>query len=511
MIETLRRSPTSAPGALTLLVLIGVALGAALGAGPVWLALLLIPMLLMASVAVSLRRPEWALMALVIGLPIYPFVFSQAYAHGAPAFGLAAAKGWKEVILAVLALAVVHRGLNKVDIVDCLALAFVVITLVYLLLPLGSALDARVIAAREDAAPILLMVVCKHLPRGGIRAERILNVVIVLGVVIAVLGFINSLDATLWTNLVTLSGILPYTSSVLDAIPAAPIVYGNFGRTTFIRAGSIFFAPLSLAFFMLIPINATVARVVHGRGSWVTMACGLVCTGGLFLTLTRTAIALLPLLLAIAFLLGRSRGNLGVALVAATVILWPVLSSLNLTTRFQSTLDQTDPSTVRHLAGLQVSIVRLSQNPLGTGLGTAGSTARRFGVIGGIVNESWYFQIGTEMGIVAMLIYVLLILGVIRQLWTRARRHSIEATAALGALVGVAIGGLVLHSFEDVSTAWILWLLVGLALRAQPAISGPRRSSITDMTVVGDMGVAHAGQRDRGLKRYVPRAAGDSH
>jgi hypothetical protein len=45
-------------------------------------------------------------------------------------------------------------------------------------------------------------------------------------------------------------------------------------------------------------------------------------------------------------------------------------------------------------------------------------------------------------------------------------RSSTTASAARGAFVAIAVGAFFLHTWNDIATAWTLWMIAGLALGA---------------------------------------------
>jgi O-antigen ligase len=116
------------------------------------------------------------------------------------------------------------------------------------------------------------------------------------------------------------------------------------------------------------------------------------------------------------------------------------------------------------MTALESGRQRLMSHPFGTGLGSTGPVSLRFEVTGSIITESWYLQVATQTGIVGGLAFVFLVGMVLLGLWQRARNTEF-AIGPLCALVGVALGGLVLHTFEEPAVAWAVWVFAGLSLR----------------------------------------------
>jgi hypothetical protein len=81
-----------------------------------------------------------------------------------------------------------------------------------------------------------------------------------------------------------------------------------------------------------------------------------------------------------------------------------------------------------------------------------------------LLTENWYLQWGIEMGFTGLILCIAIILLTLvysfRVMMDDA--HSIPALA----LLGIAVGGVFLHSFEDAAVAYTLWLLLGACVRA---------------------------------------------
>ncbi len=74
-----------------------------------------------------------------------------------------------------------------------------------------------------------------------------------------------------------------------------------------------------------------------------------------------------------------------------------------------------------------------------------------------MLTENWYLQIGVELGIVGMVLFLWLVLMVI---WREVRVRSSFTNALSLALLGVSIAGLFLHAWEDSAVAYGMWMLL---------------------------------------------------
>jgi hypothetical protein len=105
-------------------------------------------------------------------------------------------------------------------------------------------------------------------------------------------------------------------------------------------------------------------------------------------------------------------------------------------------------------------------HPLGSGVGSAGPASRRNNLGQVKIAENYYLQIGQEVGIVGMLIFIAINVVVAIKLW--AQRHDELSALLLATLVGLAFANLLYHAWSDDALAYIWWGLAGIALA--PAI-----------------------------------------
>ncbi len=80
-----------------------------------------------------------------------------------------------------------------------------------------------------------------------------------------------------------------------------------------------------------------------------------------------------------------------------------------------------------------------------------------------VIPESWYLQIGVELGVLGLLLYVILIILTLKKLSFHVPRSTFHSLSTLFFL-GVVVAGLFLHSFEDSAVAYTAWVLAAVAL-----------------------------------------------
>ncbi len=99
--------------------------------------------------------------------------------------------------------------------------------------------------------------------------------------------------------------------------------------------------------------------------------------------------------------------------------------------------------------------------PLGAGPGTAGPASVRNDHPARIA-ENYFLQIGQEVGVVGMVLFIAINVLVIKQLWER--RADVLARILLAALAGLTFVNLLSHAWADDTISYLWWGLAGVAL-----------------------------------------------
>lgn len=411
----------------------------------------------------AMRWPHYAVAA-VLGIgPLEQLIMGRLLLLGVSANNLALARFWKEAILAALVLRLLSGRLRDRSRLTLLIWAFLGLIVVYYFLPLGPA-QFRLTAARQDGVFLLFGLVAMTLPAPARTFAAVTKAVMVAGFVVGVLAVYNQFYPYDWEDFVRRSGIIQYRTQVLGFHTGDILVYARIAGVKFLRAGSVFIDPLVLPYYLLVPLALVLTRAVRGAANRWHIAVGVACAAGVMSSLTRSAILAMVVMLAVAYLAVARRRKSSFRMALGAGLLVPVALTLGLGSQITAGFSGDEPRTAAHISSLSSSLVRVWEHPLGTGLGTAGPVATQSGVEGGLINDNWYLQVGSEMGILATILFVAIVVVALVRLWPLARAGSPAAVAALTALTGVAMGGMVLHTFADLTTSWTVWLLVGLAL-----------------------------------------------
>jgi hypothetical protein len=247
--------------------------------------------------------------------------------------------------------------------------------------------------------------------------------------------------------------------------------YSEIGSLRVVRAGSIFVNPLTAGFFLVVPFAVAVERRLRSgiRSGGSTLFLVLI-GAGLVLTQTRAALvaALVVVFLAIRPAAGRStskRLQFTFIFVAALIIAVPLTAATGLDARVATTSTSADESGTNHVRSFWDGVHSISQAPLGHGLGTSAGTGQRFNDAQSTVTENGYLQVGVETGVLAMVIFCWLTIEMIRRLNRAARTVPDPGVSAIrGAAIGLAVGALFLHAWNEFAVAWMLWGLAGACI-----------------------------------------------
>lgn len=122
-------------------------------------------------------------------------------------------------------------------------------------------------------------------------------------------------------------------------------------------------------------------------------------------------------------------------------------------------------STEGHKSAFGEAVNIIVQNPLGKGVGTAGPASKVGEKV--VIPESWYLQILIEFGVLGLILFVGIIISLGKKLYLIYQKAKdplpkMLALGLLGALIGLSVQNLFLHTWADTATAYPFWLFAGL-------------------------------------------------
>jgi hypothetical protein len=467
---------------------------------------ILLALVLLLALAAGLwwawRDPYIGLGLVVAGLAFHSFVLMILLRLGTPTLLVRAFQGWKELLLALVALAAAlgvwrewRTGkLGKLLPTDWLAIGLAVLVGIYFLLPgsllhSGANLAQRLVGFRIDALiPLLYFLGRRIAPRPG-EAATVAWLCLGAGAVVAVLGLLELwlVPTATWLDW----GVNLYTRFLGFTYHGPKGLPENFFLTlpdgTLVRRMvSTYISPLGIAYTALLLLPMGVALLAHRPGRLAGTVFALVLVGLLF-SATRLAllIAIGEAVILLLFLGRRWLAGLVLVLAAATVVMLYVYPSIgpvadrNLVPtgggHGQAAIGGADTSTQEHYTYLIGDLKTDLQHPLG--LGTGASTIRYGHLIG--TGESAVLGFFGDLGVVGGLLYSALYVLVLWSGWRAFRtrpRESLESGLPLVALVGgLGLVPITLTSdvWGDLSVTVLFWWAAGAAVSLAAAGRGP--------------------------------------
>lgn len=233
--------------------------------------------------------------------------------------------------------------------------------------------------------------------------------------------------------------------------------------------------PNSLGAFLILPIVLLVDSLLRfWRSQKRQLLIGLLLLHGLILFLTFSRSAWVGTFLGVVSLLAIRYGRLvlrnfrrllipGLALLLILGIGIYVLRDQyvvqNVVFHSDENTKQTDSNNL-HSEYIQKGLRGIADQPLGHGPGTAGLVSTK--LPNGLLTENYYIQIGYEVGIVGLAIFLAFLYMVLRFLWKQRKDSLVQVL--LASFVGVAFMNMLLHTWsnEAVSASW--FMLAGIFL-----------------------------------------------
>ena len=428
----------------------------------------------------TLRRPVWALYALVVGLALHNVVMAMLWRAGVRGGALTVISAWKEALLLIALVLVVaeRRALpfSRRFVPDVLALAFAAFVVVYALIPQsvlegGATHKGIAYALRHD----LLIVGAYFLGRGldltDRERARLCHVVLATAAFVAVVGLVDVYAVSLaWWRLS--AGWYRHQLGLdygpgLSHLPEN-FVYNAGNNVVFRRLTSTFLSPLATAYLLVVAMFFIPLRrrwgIVHGallfaailwshtRAAVIALAAGLVLLAVVRRRPQLLGWAAAVMVVAFAFVKGYDHFAPRTHFTAAEKI----VQERNGAGAQDVSHDPTsvgESSTSEHLASLRDGVKTVLKHPWGFGLGNSGVTAMRTDVRIK-AGESTYTELGVETGLVGGLVFIAWSLALLR--------GTIRRYAWLGAaFAAVLVLGL---QTDVIGVPWIavvVWATVG--------------------------------------------------
>lgn len=258
--------------------------------------------------------------------------------------------------------------------------------------------------------------------------------------------------------------------------------YGT-GQGQFARAVGPFTHPVGTAhyFVLALAVATALALAVETRLRFAYAAAAVLFAAGITFTISRGSwVAAVLAVLACGLAFRRVRfAMLGAAVAIAFVLVVPPFS-----TSISSFVKGSDASTGGHAAAIDQGIQQIGANPLGAGVGQAdkfgavnldnvGQTVIQGEDLG--VGENTYLSLMVNAGPVALLAFVLLLVGLLGNAMPlgRGTLANWPQIVLAGAVVGYAASAMTSSPLMRFTTSASFWLIAGLVV-IPGGVNGPR-------------------------------------
>lgn len=394
---------------------------------------------------------------------------------------------WKEALLCFIVLLCLFdkkfwKNLREWDAVDACILGLTLIAVAIGLRQHALTQAPFFYGFRYDLLPPLSFLILRRVPWSGDFMKRAFDVLLFAGAVVAIAGLVM---LVLPASALQTLGYSDLHSLYVSSGPLAP--FQQLGASSIRRMQSVMSGPNQLGLWLLLPFAIALLR-----RRWILTVLFLL---GVALTFSRAAwIAAALIALVVAWKAVRPSQRIILFSAAGGILIVLLFAGLV----FAPSILQRGVSNSDHIARPLEAMKMIIAHPFGSGLGSAGPATNHgratcvdlpagsdiswakdhsdlcVFVAGAqaqprlpcncpFLPENWYLQIGVELGVIGMLLYIALVILLLRHI-----KHG----PLLLAFAGVCLAGLFLHSFEDFGVAATLWVLT-----AAVHSPSPRRAS----------------------------------
>lgn len=426
-------------------------------------------------------KPKWMVFFTLALIPFHAFLityFSDILAlQGSEKIFLAS---WKELILIILALKVVWRAYIgrqfpfKILLVDKLIFALFILSLITFA-ALKIDLIVGIWGLRYDFELFIIYFVIRSFSWSKDEIIKAIKIILISGILVAIFTLIQA-----WFLPKDFLVHFGYSDEILWS-PKKPIpAFQEIGGSGIIRSQSFLAGPNQLGSYLLVLLSLVLGICIFKKAlKWkvVFTLLGILFAIALFYTYSRSGwVGFGALFVVWSFIWAGKKHWLKVAgaYVGLLILVLVLVKTGVFGGNFNDVYLQHQGSTPERIERVKDAFVEIIKHPVGIGIGQAGLVTTRFSD-GQLIPENWYLQIGLELGILGLLIYIGIIIEFFRQLWIKLKTvtKNIDKKIALSALigfVGLSVYGLFLHVWSDISTTFVSWFLMGLVFASMPEI-----------------------------------------
>lgn len=420
-----------------------------------------------------LGKPERILWFFLVGMTVYTTALSVSYGYGLlPVVNVI--KYFKEIaaITTLGYLLLKHEGPLKFHWIDIWILGLFLYCLTYVFLPVGKLNFIEKLTVFKSYGLFgLLYFIGKLLPLKEMDLRKIV-LGIIAWTVFAVA--IQSLEWLTYQHLQTMTSYTDYNQKVNLLYPS-----GSFGLTfTFEtdlmvkRFASFFNDPLDFAISLLFAlclalswISFSEEKIIRSKHRWLIV---VILLWGLYLTFSRASMLGSVIVLYLYAILTKRQQLLRTLYFGLFLgfVLFMVFANIKFKAYVFDTINLRGSSSLGHLISWVTGLDAIFQQPLGMGLGSSGLYA--FGDGLGIGGESQPIFMGVSTGIISMLAYLVIYIGIIVVLaknWSSFSGYTkVIAFALMLFKLGAIIPMLTSYFESFLYLSYMTWLFSGYVI-----------------------------------------------
>ncbi|MBP6041412.1 O-antigen ligase family protein [Candidatus Saccharibacteria bacterium] len=414
----------------------------------------------MLSLAQRARFVYYLIVVLLIGLPFHAVIVTVLNDF-LPAESLL--RAWKEVVLLLAAIVSITLIKPKEQIKDKLLIMILVYAVLHIVYGVATWSGLSTFVGLRTNLSFLVIFVVGYFLSPKLKEPQIdllYKIALIMGGLVAISALAQLVLPAGWFNF-DLVGIGGDVSKIQDS--------------SISRLHGLMSGPLQLGSYLVLPFALGLVRL---RG-WHRVSYSALVLIAILLSYSRAALVAAGAAMAVLMVFNyRHKLSRRLVIGGATAVLvfgagvlvlalqWRPLSLLVFHAEPGKALSES--STADHFEYSFEAAKDLAEDPLGDGPGTAGPASAFSGEER--ITENYFLQIGLEVGVVGMLVFIDITFLVAKKLFDQ------KNATLLASFVGINLMNLLLHTWTDTATAWTWWLLAGVSL-GQIALSKPLKRS----------------------------------
>ena len=290
-----------------------------------------------------------------------------------------------------------------------------------------------------------------------------------------------------WQRLVLWPAVVVIVFGLLQiaVLPADWLRHVGYGSTTimpfetvnsnrgFVRIASTLRGPNPLGAYLVLVLTAVLVVLLRAQKKWrlaALMTGGLIVLGFSFSrSAALGAVTSLLIVVAISARADQAKKLLAIAGIGLAVLALIGVAVVHKSTQLENIVLHTQTkssvstsSNGGHLASLRQASRDIVHQPLGRGPGTAGPASVYNAPAAPRIAENYFLQIGQEVGIWGLGLFILINVGIGYLLWLR--RADPLALTLFASFIGLTIVNLLSHAWADDTLAYVWWGLAGVAM-----------------------------------------------